>query len=133
MVSVFQYTLNTSTSSTGSAKENTPISGAKSTGSLSRLPGVSGIMSTGNEVVPKHDSDHKTSLQPATSTPEVSELIAKLPPAPTKLGVTTESVRKTTFTETVVKRVTNNQAKPKIEVIYSQSLVNEIKLQKLHT
>jgi protein scribble len=41
--------------------------------------------------------------------------VAKLPPAPTKLGVTTESVRKTTYTETVVKRVTNNQAKPKIE------------------
>ena len=68
-------------------------------------------MATGNEPT--------RSLQPATSTPEVSELIAKLPSAPTKLGVTTECVKKTTFTETVVKRVTNNQAKPKIEVRYS--------------
>ena len=76
-------------------------------------------MSTGNEIVPKHDSDSKTSLQPATSTPEVSELVAKLPPAPTKLGLTTESVRKTTYKETVVKRVTNNQVKPKIEVTLS--------------
>lgn len=73
-------------------------------------------MSTGNEIVAKPDKEAVTTLQPATSTPEVSELIAKLPPAPTKLGLTTESVKKTTYTETVVKRVTNNQAKPKIEV-----------------
>ncbi len=118
---MLQYTLNTSTGSTSSntlpkdsptptsAAPTTTVSAAKSTGSLSRLPGVSGLMATGNEPT--------RSLQPATSTPEVSELIAKLPPAPTKLGVTTECVKKTTFTETVVKRVTNNQAKPKIEVI----------------
>ena len=75
-------------------------------------------MSTGNEVVQKAGKENTTTtaLQSATSTPEVSELISKLPPAPTKLGTTTESVRKTTYTETVVKRVTNNQAKPKIEV-----------------
>jgi hypothetical protein len=92
------------------------MSGAKSTGSLSRLPGVSGLMATGNEVVAKTGSEAApASLQPATSTPEVSELVARLPAAPTKLGVTTESIKKTTFTETVVKRVTNNQAKPKIE------------------
>ena len=37
--------------------------------------------------------------------------MAKLPPAPSKLGTTTETVTKKTFTETTVKRVTNNEAK----------------------
>ena len=42
--------------------------------------------------------------------------MAKLPPAPTKIGTTTETVTKRTFTETTVKRVTDNQPKPaKIE------------------
>ena len=47
---------------------------------------------------------------------KVKELVAKLPPAPTKIGTTTETVTKRTFTETTVKRVTDNQPKPaKIE------------------
>ena len=78
-------------------------------------------MTSGTDLVASKSGTDVTAatIHPATSTPEVSELIAKLPAAPTKLGVTTECVKKTTFTETVVKRVTNNQAKPKIEVSYN--------------
>ena len=43
---------------------------------------------------------------------KVKELVAKLPAAPTKVGTTTETVTKRTFTETTVKRVTNNKAEP---------------------
>ena len=41
----------------------------------------------------------------------VSELIEKFPPpGTTKLGSTTETVKRTTYTETTVKRVTNNRS-----------------------
>ena len=51
----------------------------------------------------------------------VAELIERLPavvPAATmKMGTTTETVKRTTYTETTVKRVTNNQPKAIVEVI----------------
>ena len=69
-----------------------------STSSLGRLPGMSGILSTNSE--------------PQNQDEKVRELVSKLPPqAPTKMGVTTETVTKRTFTETSVKRVTTNEAK----------------------
>ena len=53
---------------------------------------------------------------PMSSDTKVKELVDRLPPAPTKVGTTTETVTKRTFTETTVKRVTNNVAEPpKIE------------------
>lgn len=47
---------------------------------------------------------------------EIAELATKFPPAPTKPGVTTEKITKTTYTEQTVQRVTTNEVKPKIEV-----------------
>ena len=53
---------------------------------------------------------------PMSSDTKVKELVDRLPPAPTKAGTTTETVTKRTFTETTVKRVTNNKVEPpKIE------------------
>ena len=49
---------------------------------------------------------------------KVRELVSKLPPAPTKAGVTTETVTKRTFSETTVKRVTTNDNVPKIEEVF---------------
>ena len=49
----------------------------------------------------------------------VAELIERLPsvaPASMKMGMTTETVKRTTYTETTVKRVTNNQPKAIVEV-----------------
>ena len=49
----------------------------------------------------------------------VAELIERLPsvaPASMKMGMTTETVKRTTYTETTVKRVTNNQPKALVEV-----------------
>ena len=42
---------------------------------------------------------------------KVRELMERLPAAPVKMGTTTETVTKRTFTETSVKRVTKNEAK----------------------
>ena len=63
----------------------------------------------------------------ATSTPttvattndeRVRELVSRLPPnPPTKMGVTTETVTKRSFTETSVKRVTTNQPVVKVEEV----------------
>ena len=50
----------------------------------------------------------------------VAELIERLPQVTpgsgVKMGTTTETVKRTTYTETTVKRVTNNQPKPIVEV-----------------
>ena len=76
---------------------------------------MSGLLTTS----PNNDfsNTHQQTIVNAASTQndnsdlKVKELMAKLPPAPTKLGTTTETVTKKTFTETTVKRVTNNEAK----------------------
>ena len=67
---------------------------------------------------------HSSASRPATTTAggddAVRELISRLPPVPPvppKSGaVTTETVTKTTFSETTVKRVTTNAAAPAVEV-----------------
>lgn len=71
------------------------------------------------------ESSSVTSIQPKTTNEveprvqspddKVRELVTKLPSAPTKAGVTTETVTKRTFSETTVKRVTTNENVPKIE------------------
>ena len=100
-----QYTLG---DSPASKKTST-----SSTSSLGRLPGVSAILS------PASDSTSVTSreIEPRVQSPDdkVRELVSKLPAAPTKAGVTTETVTKRTFSETTVKRVTTNENVPKIE------------------
>ena len=105
-----QYTLGDSTS-TASKKTST-----SSTSSLGRLPGVSAILSpesstTSTQLEPKNE------VAPRVQSPDdkVRELVSKLPPAPTKAGVTTETVTKRTFSETTVKRVTTNENVPTIE------------------
>ena len=74
---------------------------------ISHLPGMSGLLSTS----PNYDSTITQPIASSGSDSKVKELMAKLPPAPIKLGTTTETVTKKTFTETTVKRVTNNEAK----------------------
>ena len=102
-----QYTLGAG-DSPASKKTST-----SSTSSLGRLPGVSAILS------PASDSTSVTSreIEPRVQSPDdkVRELVSKLPAAPTKAGVTTETVTKRTFSETTVKRVTTNENVPKIE------------------
>ena len=104
---VGDYTLNSTSSSSEISAANNKKS---STSSLGRLPGMSGILGvaatpTGSAVQSPMSSDTK-----------VKELVDRLPPAPTKAGTTTETVTKRTFTETTVKRVTNNKVEPpKIE------------------
>ena len=108
-----QYTLG---DSPASKKTST-----SSTSSLGRLPGVSAILSPASV-----ESSSVTSIQPKTTNEveqsrvqspddKVRELVTKLPSAPTKAGVTTETVTKRTFSETTVKRVTTNENVPKIE------------------
>ena len=41
-------------------------------------------------------------------------MFSRLPPAPTALGKTTEVVTRTSYSETTVKRVTNNVIKPAV-------------------
>ncbi len=66
---------------------------------------MSGLLASANS-----KSEMQPQSQPQSSDEKVRELMAKLPPAPTKLGTTTESVTKRTFTETTVKRVTKNES-----------------------
>lgn len=96
-----QYTLTSPSSSTSEA----PPAERKSftLGSYGRLPGVSGILA----------SVDQPTVNTASEDDKVKELAQKLPPPPTKPGKTVETVTKRTFTETTVKRVTEN--KPKVE------------------
>ena len=76
------------------------------------ITGVSAILSPeSREIEPRQPSE------PRVQSPDdkVRELVTKLPPAPTKAGVTTETVTKRTFSETTVKRVTTNENVPRIE------------------
>ena len=105
-----QYSLSSTSPSADSSSTPTSKISKTSTSSLGRLPGMSGLLSTS----PNTDSSSITQPIAAStqnSDSKVKELMAKLPPAPTKLGTTTETVTKKTFTETTVKRVTNNEAK----------------------
>lgn len=126
-----QYTITSTTSSPGSAS---------STPSYTKLPGISGVpgMNLSGEQrksfgtlpgsktlpeIPKSDNktvslprtsldgDNQRSLVKPQSHPDaVRDLISRLPDPPTGLGVATETVKRTTYSETTVKRVTNNQA-----------------------
>ena len=109
-----QYTITSTSSSPGATTTTTP--------SYSKLPGVSGVpgettsTSTlpGSRTLPEMPRSSSTAIEKSVSLPRddaVQDLIARLPPAPVskKPGLTTETVTKTTFTETTVKRVTNNK------------------------
>lgn len=89
-----QYTLDSSSNS------DKKIS-TSSTSSLGRLPGMSGLLASSETTSPVAQSNDD----------KVRELVSKLPPAPSKIGTTTEVVTKRTFTETSVKRVTKNEVK----------------------
>ena len=129
-----QYTLN-STSSNQSSSNLLPGSS-----SYGKLPGVSGMFSSiapgdkknlisGSKTLPEIPRSRlsETGKEIATTNPQqvahnpernVQDLVSELPPAPTKPGTSTEILSRTTYTETTVKRVTNNPppAKKKIAV-----------------
>ena len=114
-----------------------PNNSSGSLGSYGKLPGVSGLLNSdlvkaggnksqtlpGSITLPEMKSEEGTSVVVAKppSGPHhnpdatVQELIERLPSATSKMGVTTETVKRTTYTETTVKRVTNN--KPKALVV----------------
>ena len=119
-----QYTITSTSSSPGATTTSTP--------SYSKLPGVSGVPGgdtttalakkssiSGSRTLPEMPRSSSTAMQSRTSTSEddpVQALISRLPPAPTKPGLATETVTRTTFTETTVKRVTNNKMKQPVLV-----------------
>merc|ERR1712038_1061667 len=72
---------------------------------------MSGLLSTSPNTDLSSSITQPIAASTQNSDSKVKELMSKLPPAPTKLGTTTETVTKKTFTETTVKRVTNNEAK----------------------
>ena len=137
-----QYTITSTSSSPGSNSSATPsysklpgVSGVpgmngelkKSYGTLpgSRtLPDIprsrSGTIEKSVSLPRKSVSDDQDNnvvsnvMEPSNPDQTVKELMARLPPAPTKVGVATETVTKTTFSETTVKRVTNNTVNPLI-------------------
>ena len=51
-------------------------------------------------------------VEPNDPSDAVRDLMSRLPDAPVKPGKTTETVTKTTYTETTVRRVTDNKFKP---------------------
>ena len=97
-------------------------SGTSSTSSLGRLPGMSGILNSRDtsqsESSPGPVTPSTTTTVSTSNDERVRELVSRLPPAPpTKMGVTTETVTKRSFTETSVKRVTTNQPVVKVEEV----------------
>ena len=81
--------------------------------------GRTSVSSVSSTLVPKEDSDKISSTSVPTTTvsrsdghhqPDttIKELISKLPPDPPAGGNTTETVKRTTYTETTVKRVVTN-------------------------
>ncbi len=124
-----QYTLNSSTSTASAASDTGGKKSTSSLGSYGRLPGVGGILSSeqpagssmGSRSLSTSAAPSATSTLASNPDDKVRELVAKLPTTPTKPGTTTETVTKRTFTETTVKRVTQNQYPTEVSVeIFSQ-------------
>ncbi|XP_071746345.1 protein lap4 isoform X11 [Lepeophtheirus salmonis] len=86
------------------------ITGSSFSGSssYSKLPGLSSSYKSESDVSIESKLKEKNI---------VMNLIEKLPPASKEPGVSTETMKRTTFTETTVKRVTNNDIKPLIEEV----------------
>ena len=124
-----QYTITTSASSSPGSVTSTP--------SYSKLPGVNAPPPGGSSAtlpgsrtlpdIPRTSvvaarslprkgpgaSDHLSSTEVANNDDSaVRQLMERLPPVPTKAGVSTETVTKTTFSETTVRRVTENRVMP---------------------
>ena len=138
-----QYTITSTSSSPGSGTGSNTTSYSKLPGVTAGVPGSSDRKSFGTlpgsrtlPEIPRSSSSTSTSL-PRKSTSEdhssalvnpgesersladpdsaVQALISRLPPAPTKPGLSTETVTRTSYTETTVRRVTDNKvgrAKP---------------------
>lgn len=147
-----QYTITSTSSSPGSgAGSNTtsysklpgvnagaPGSDRKSFGTLpgSRtLPEIPRSSSTSTSLPRKSTSeDHSTAVANRGESDRslvdpdnaVQALISRLPPAPTKPGVSTETVSRTSYTETTVRRVTDNRVKTSSAVEVSVAATFEI-------
>ena len=121
-----QYTITTSASSSPGSVTSTP-SYSKLPGVNAPPPGGSSATLPGSRTLP--DIPRTTSVVAARSLPRkaehpsstevannddsaVRQLMERLPPVPTKAGVSTETVTKTTFSETTVRRVTDNRIVP---------------------
>lgn len=121
-----QYTITTSASSSPGSVTSTP-SYSKLPGVNAPPPGGSSATLPGSRTLP--DIPRTTSVVAARSLPRkaehpsstevannddsaVRQLMERLPPVPTKAGVSTETVTKTTFSETTVRRVTDNKIVP---------------------
>ena len=127
-----QYALTTSASSSpGSATStpsysklpgvNAPPPGGSSSATLpgSRtLPDIPRTSVVAARSLPRNAGGELTAPSSSLSNPDnredsaVKELVDRLPPVPTKPGVSTETVTKTTFSETTVRRVTDNRIVP---------------------
>ena len=120
-----QYTITTSASSSPGSVTSTP-SYSKLPGVNAPPPGGSSATLPGSRTLPDiprtsvvaarslpRRAEHPSSAEVAINDDSaVRQLMERLPPAPTKAGVSTETVTKTTFSETTVRRVTDNKIVP---------------------
>ena len=129
-----QYTITTSASSSPGSVTSTP-SYSKLPGVNAPPPGGSSATLPGSRTLPDiprtsvvaarslpRKAEHPSSTEVANNDDSaVRQLMERLPPVPTKAGVSTETVTKTTFSETTVRRVTDNKIVPLVVEVSNDS------------